>query len=114
MVAQRLVGELCDARPSTRPDDFLGLPVRTAMLPHGCGACRGTGYSGRTLLAEMLLPETDEMARAVLERKDVRRLEQVAVAAGMIDRWQRACTAVEAGLTSPPEIRRVLGVATAT
>ena len=80
-------------------------------LPHGCDACRGTGYSGRTVLAEMLLPETDEMARAVLERKDVRQLERVAVAAGMIDRWHRACTAVEAGLTSPPEIRRVLGVA---
>ena len=38
-------------------------------------------------------------------------LEQVAVAAGMIDRWERACTAVEAGLTSPAEVRRILGVA---
>jgi len=112
VVAQRLVRRLCDcARPSTRPEDFLGLPVRTARLPHGCDACRGTGYSGRVLLAEMLLPETDEMARAVLARSDVRQLERVAVAAGMIDRWDRARAAVEAGLTSPDEVRRILGFA---
>jgi general secretion pathway protein E len=40
----------------------------------------------------------------------VRQLERAAVAAGMIDRWDRAITAVEAGLTSPAEVRRVLGV----
>ena len=81
----------------------------------GCRAaatlCRGTGYLGRTVLAELLLPETEELARAVLALSDVRRLEQVAVAAGMIDRWERACVAVEQGLTSPAEVRRILGVA---
>jgi len=112
VVAQRLARRLCDcAQPSTRPEDFLGLPVRSARLPRGCDVCRGTGYSGRTVLAEMLLPETDEMARAVLARSDVRQLERVAVSAGMVDRWDRACTAVEAGLTSPAEVRRILGVA---
>jgi type II secretory ATPase GspE/PulE/Tfp pilus assembly ATPase PilB-like protein len=112
VVAQRLVRRLCDcARPSASADQFLGLPVRSARLPVGCDACRGTGYSGRTLLAEMLVPETDEMARAVLARSDVRQLERAAVAAGMIDRWARACAAVEAGLTSPAEVRRILGVA---
>ncbi len=30
----------------------------------------------------------------------------------MIDRWERACAAVEDGITSPAEVRRVLGVAT--
>ena len=29
----------------------------------------------------------------------------------MIDRWERACVAVEQGLTSPAEVRRILGVA---
>ena len=86
--------------------------MRHARLPRGCDACRGTGYLGRTVLAELLLPETEELARAVLARADVRRLEQVAVAAGMIDRWERACAAVEQGLTSPAEVRRILGVAT--
>ena len=59
----------------------------------------------------MLLPESDEIGRAILARADVRRLERIAVEAGMIHRWERACAAVEAGLTSPAEIRRILGVA---
>jgi general secretion pathway protein E len=58
------------------------------------------------------LPETEELAKAVLAFSDVRRLEQAAVAAGMIDRWERACVAVEQGITSPAEVRRILGVAT--
>jgi type II secretory ATPase GspE/PulE/Tfp pilus assembly ATPase PilB-like protein len=112
VVAQRLVRRLCAcARPARDPDDFLGLPITSAMLPQGCEACRGTGYIGRTVLAEMLLPETEELARAVLARGDVRALERIAVASGMIDRWERACAAVEAGLTSPAEVRRILGVA---
>ena len=41
----------------------------------------------------------------VLARSDVHQLEQVAVAAGMTDRWERACIAVEVGLTSPAEVR---------
>ena len=111
VVAQRLVRRLCDcAIPSSRPDDFLGLPVSQAKLPRGCDACRGTGYLGRAVLAELLMPETEELAKAVLAFSDVRRLEQAAVAAGMIDRWERACVAVEQGLTSPAEVRRILGV----
>jgi type II secretory ATPase GspE/PulE/Tfp pilus assembly ATPase PilB-like protein len=111
VVAQRLVRRLCDcALPSSRAEDFLGLPVSQAKVPRGCESCRGTGYLGRTVLAEMLLPESDELARAVLARSDVRTLERIAVDAGMIPRWERACAAVEDGLTSPAEVRRILGV----
>jgi general secretion pathway protein E len=112
VVAQRLVRRLCDcAVTSNKPEDLLGLPVSTARLPRGCNTCRGTGYVGRTVLAEML-PDSDELARAVLAKRDVRELERIATAAGMIDRWERGCAAVEAGRTSPAEIRRILGVAT--
>jgi general secretion pathway protein E len=111
VVAQRLVRRLCECAVATsRREDFLGLPVQHAKLPRGCELCRGTGYQGRTVLAELLLPETDELAGALLARSDVRQLERAAVAAGMIDRWERAITAVEEGLTSPIEVRRVLGV----
>ncbi len=90
---------LCDcALPTSRSEDFLGLPVFRAKVPRGCEACRRTGYIGRTVLAEMLLPESDELARAVLARSDVRTLEQIAVDAGMIPRWERACAAVEDGI----------------
>jgi type II secretory ATPase GspE/PulE/Tfp pilus assembly ATPase PilB-like protein len=112
VVAQRLVRRLCACSiNATHPDMFLGLPVRSARIQQGCELCRGTGYRGRTVLAEMLLPEQDHLAQAILARSDVRELEQIAVQAGMINRWERACTAVEAGLTSPEEVRRILGLA---
>ncbi len=115
VVAQRLVRRLCGSCSETtdRPEDFLGLPVSRAGVARGCDACRGTGYLGRTVLAEMLLPDSDEIGRAILARDDVRRLERIAAEAGMIHRWERACAAVEAGVTSPAEVRRTLGVATA-
>jgi general secretion pathway protein E len=115
VVAQRLVRQLCScSSPAEHSDQFLGLPVQSARVPRGCELCRGTGYRGRTVLAELLAPEQEDLARAILARADVRHLEQVAVRAGMIDRWQRACTAVESGLTSPQEIRRILGVGSPT
>jgi type II secretory ATPase GspE/PulE/Tfp pilus assembly ATPase PilB-like protein len=114
VVAQRLVRRLCEAcaEPSDRPEDLLGLPVSRAKVPRGCDACCGTGYLGRTVLAEMLPPDSDEIGRAILDRADVRRLEHIAAQTGMVHRWERACAAVEAGLTSPAEVRRTLGVAT--
>ncbi len=111
VVAQRLVRRLCDcAEPSARPEDLLGLPVRFAKVPRGCDACRNTGYLGRLVLAELLLPESDEFGRAILSSADVRMLERIAVEAGMVHRWERACAAVEAGATSPAEVRRIFGV----
>ncbi|MEN6494596.1 MAG: GspE/PulE family protein [Thermoguttaceae bacterium] len=110
IVCQRLVRRLCNcARASEATDDALGLPVKQVRLPVGCPACRGTGYRGRLLLVEMLTPERTELGRAILSRSDAATLERLAVEAGMATRWQRACAAVEAGLTSPGEVRRVLG-----
>jgi type II secretory ATPase GspE/PulE/Tfp pilus assembly ATPase PilB-like protein len=111
VLAQRLVRRLCSCSClATSKDDLLGLPVEAAHVPQGCDLCRGTGYRGRTVLAEMLFPEQDELARAILARSDVRQLEYLAAKTGMIDRWQRAFAAVESGLTSPEEVRRILGL----
>jgi type II secretory ATPase GspE/PulE/Tfp pilus assembly ATPase PilB-like protein len=111
VVAQRLVRRLCEcAREDDDPSSRLGLAVTLCRLPVGCDRCGGTGYRGRGVLAEMLVPEPTELGRAILSRTDVARLEELAVAAGMVSRWVRARQAVEAGLTSPAEIRRVLGL----
>lgn len=122
ILCQRLLRRLCrcareadlpaegdEGRPPSGPDARLGLPVRRAAVPVGCDACGGTGYQGRFLLVEMLTAERTELGRAILSRADTTRLERLAVQAGMVTRWQRAYRAVEAGLTSPAEVRRVLG-----
>lgn len=112
VVALRLARRLCPecSAPIDDPAQFLGLSVLSARAPRGCPACKGTGYAGRIVLAEMLPPLNDDLGRAVLERADVRRLESLAIAAGMTTRWDRARAAVEQGTTSPAEVRRVLGM----
>lgn len=110
ILCQRLARRLCEcARPSSSPDDFLGLNVANAHLPVGCDACHGSGYRGRIVLAEMLTIEENTLARAVLSRSDAGQIEQLAVEGGMMSRWDRACAAVEAGMTSSAEVRRVFG-----
>lgn len=109
IVAQRLVRKLCKCSvEESSEEDRLGLDVISCRVPTGCEKCRGTGYSGRLLLAEFLRPEGD-LGRAILSRSDADELESLAVQSGMKTRWTNACEAVEAGLTSPAEIRRVFG-----
>ena len=111
VVAQRLARLLCEcSTEGTDPADRLGLAVERFRIPAGCERCGGTGYRGRMVLAELLVPEKNEVGRAILSRIDVPRLEALAVAAGMVSRWERARRAVEDGLTSPAEVRRVLGI----
>lgn len=110
ILCQRLVRRLCAcACPTDEPEARLGLPVQRAWLPVGCHACSGTGYRGRLLLVEMLTAERTEVGRAILSRCDAATLGRLAAEAGMITHWQRACAAVDARLTSPAEVRRVLG-----
>ncbi len=114
IIGQRLVRRLCDCKqPATDQAALAGLPVQRAWIPGGCAACGGSGYRGRTPLAELLSADDGELGRAILDRSDVVELERLAIAAGMTSRWQRAVAAVEAGVTSPAEIRRVLGFARA-
>ncbi len=109
---QRLVRRLCQCATETHDESArLGLPVQRACEAAGCDSCHGTGYHGRLVLAEMLTAQPTELGRAILSRSDASHLEQLAVESGMVTRWQRACAAVEAGQTSPAEIRRVLGFA---
>jgi type II secretory ATPase GspE/PulE/Tfp pilus assembly ATPase PilB-like protein len=66
------------------------------------------------VLAEFLSLDDATLARAILERRDMRTLESVAVAAGMVPRRERARRLVAEGITSPAEIIRVLGTGAAT
>jgi type II secretory ATPase GspE/PulE/Tfp pilus assembly ATPase PilB-like protein len=110
IVNQRLVRKLCTCSlPDDNPVNRLGLPVEHHRRAVGCAECRNTGYRGRMVLSEMLIPEPDEIGRGILSCNDTAQLERLAVAAGMVPRWQRAIDAVNAGVTSPSEVRRVLG-----
>jgi len=110
IVHQRLLRRLCSCAQATDdPDARFGLDVERVLVPRGCDACGGSGYQGRFLLVEMLALSRTELARAILAHSESAVIERLAAEAGMSSRWQRACRAVDEGLTSPAEVRRVLG-----
>jgi type II secretory ATPase GspE/PulE/Tfp pilus assembly ATPase PilB-like protein len=110
VINQRLARRLCAcAVAGDVKTASLGLDVQQHREAAGCGECASTGYRNRIVLAEMLQPNTEATARAILSRSDAREIEKLAVADGMISRWRRATEAVNQGLTSAAEVRRVLG-----
>jgi hypothetical protein len=58
----------------------------------------------------MLPIDRPEIAAAVLARSDADTFGRLAEAAGMTNLWKQAIAAIEAGETSPAEVRRVLGM----
>ena len=110
VICQRLVRRLCEcAKQDDASAAAANLPAQSAWIPVGCPQCNETGYRGRLLLAEYLRPSTATLHQAILTRADANTIADLAKSAGMIDLSARAVTAVEAGQTSPAEIRRVLG-----
>jgi type II secretory ATPase GspE/PulE/Tfp pilus assembly ATPase PilB-like protein len=111
IVCQRLVRRLCPcARATDDPSEFLGLEVTRARVAVGCDDCRGTGYRGRVSMAEILIPNHPKVSQAIRTHADVNHLEAIALRTGMVGLSERARLTVEAGLTDPAEIRRVLGI----
>jgi len=116
IMAQRLVRTLCgecrEAGIVTRsdlPDDF---PIQhttqpqTLHQPHGCRACRSTGYSGRLGIYELL--EVDDEVRSLAnERRTSAVIKQAAIANGMRTLRQDGWNKVLQGQTSVDEVLRV-------
>jgi type II secretory ATPase GspE/PulE/Tfp pilus assembly ATPase PilB-like protein len=114
IVFQRLARRLCscsrEACPEDGPAGTLGLDVAQARVAVGCPVCVGTGYKGRMLIAEAIHePGRGALGRAILDRRDIDALETAARADGLRSRWRHAREAVESGLTSAAEVRRILG-----
>jgi type IV pilus assembly protein PilB len=115
IVAQRLARRLCtDCRESYWPTDeeleTIGLLEQKGQVylqrPKGCGRCRGTGYSGRVALYEVL-PVTGEIRKLVGAPTD--EIFAAAVGAGMTTLRQDGVRLCLEGVSSLDEIRRVTG-----
>lgn len=115
VAAQRLVRTLCpqckepfDALPELL--DQLGL-CRSApgkIQLHravGCEACGGTGYRGRTSIAETLIM-TDRIRQLVLRRGEARDIQAVAVEDGMTTMFEDGLRKALAGITTYQEVLR--------
>jgi len=108
IIGQRLVRTLCDA--CAQPATLAELPThqqallsgrRTERLrrPVGCAACRGTGYRGRTIVAEIFLV-TPAIQRAISRRANLAELSELARECGAITMWDSGLERVLSGATS--------------
>ena len=117
VMAQRLVRTLCrhcrqpsvtrtDELPADFPRELQRQRRQTLYRAVGCRECRGTGYSGRVGIYELLVAN-DEIRHLACERTPSNEVKRAAVAAGMrtlrIDGWEKVCR----GVTTVDEVLRV-------
>jgi len=113
IICQRLLRRLCEqcsseSNPERDPEladkSYVDTGQRSA-----CAACGGTGYHGRTVLAEMLDLSKPEMARVILQRCDASEISSAAEQTGMKSLSERSAELVARTVTSQGEVFRVLG-----
>jgi type IV pilus assembly protein PilB len=115
-MAQRLVRLLCQAcrRPAEVAPALLRESGLDPELYHdqvfyesaGCDECGGTGYLGRTAVAE-LLDMSDRIRQLILERRPAAEIKQAAREEGMTLLRDSALEKVFAGVTTLREINKV-------
>ena len=76
----------------------------------GCGRCRGTGYRGRTAIAEILLLD-DQIRQLIIDRQAIALVKEAARKRGLHFLRESAVALVAAGKTTLQEINRVTFVA---
>lgn len=117
IVSQRLLRKLCDhckAEGQAAPEQRLelgvpdGLEGRTWYEPRGCEQCHGTGYSGRTVVAEVLLLDM-VLQEYLTGNPSYSGFLSAAQAQGFTPIREAAIAKAAAGVTSLAEIKRVIG-----
>jgi type IV pilus assembly protein PilB len=118
VVAQRLARKLCvKCKESYAPDTAelasAGYPesmwgeITELFRPVGCTACAKTGFRGRIGLFE-ILPITEEVERLAVEQASSTTISALAVEQGMVPLRQDGLIKAKTGITSIPEILRVV------
>lgn len=111
VLCQRLLRRLCSCALWAEADASRPWPdlVRHRQ-PVGCPDCWHTGYRGRAVIAELLVPDEMPGFAAGYQSSPPDDREQLAQHAGLTTLWTRAKALVDAGITSPTEVLRVLGL----
>ncbi|HSB67915.1 MAG TPA: GspE/PulE family protein [Candidatus Methylomirabilis sp.] len=116
ILTQRLVRVLCRAcrKPIRYPREVLEEskldPVldssRTFFEPGGCENCHGSGFRGRTAVAE-LVEVSDPIRALILDRRPSTEISAAAQAGGTVMLREAALAKARAGITTLAEINRV-------
>ncbi len=114
VLAQRLLRRLCkhckvEERPSEEMAEYLelqGLATDKIWAAKGCDKCRGTGYSGRVGIYELLAVD-DRMRDVVAGNPNVSEFRRMCVERGMITLRMDGMSKVRQGLSTVQEVLRV-------
>jgi general secretion pathway protein E len=116
VLAQRLVRKLCTLcresyvpLPELADKLFTSLPgVRVPQLyrAKGCSACHGTGFKGRTTVAELLTVD-DGIRKLILGKTDASVIARTATSSGMRAMYRHGLAKALAGETTLEEVLRV-------
>jgi len=96
---QRLIRRLCDKCRKAQGGRF---------EPVGCPACLGTGFRGRSLIAEMVQLDSD-LRKALLAKADLDELQTLLKMRGHATLLDHGRRLVEAGVTTRDELHKVCG-----
>lgn len=116
VLAQRLIRTLCSAcKQRTMLSDFEKVMLDVADVPDtatifkpvGCARCSNTGYSGRTVVSELLLIN-DEIRALIIQKADAATIKKAAIRAGMRTLRGDALDKIYEGITSVDEIMRAV------
>lgn len=116
IMAQRLVRKICNfCKREYNLNDYEisvfkehGISLTTAFKGSGCPKCSDTGYSGRTVIGEILIID-DEIRDLIYSAASVTVLKAAAVKKGMIPLKDDAIKKAAAGITTIDEVIRVAG-----
>ncbi len=116
VIVQRLIRRVCPGCVSTRPLQererrwLAGLGQSAESVPQavGCPACHGSGYRGRSVIAEVHVID-DRFRDLVTSGSTVSTLREHVARSGVQSLAERAAAMMQAGQTTPEEIKRVVG-----
>jgi hypothetical protein len=85
------------------------MPQATFHTAGGCPTCNGTGYRGRTAIFEILVMD-DRLREAIAASADLPTLRETAITSGMKPMLLDGLEKAARGLTSIPELLRVVPI----
>ena len=116
VVAQRLVRTICKnckvdtilTREQVLKLDIKGAEGRNLKVSYGegCPKCRGTGYTGRTGVFEVM-PVNDKIRHLIVEQASAEEIKREALSEGMVTLRDYAIKKMAMGLTTYDEVLRV-------
>jgi Type II secretory pathway, ATPase PulE/Tfp pilus assembly pathway, ATPase PilB len=79
--------------------------IHTPYKPVGCEKCRGTGFSGRTTISEVMAM-SEGLRQVILTHAESRSIRDLAVREGMLTMLGHGVEKIAAGMTTLDEVLR--------